>query len=166
MTDLDMPWRLRFSTIAMAAVLAGCGGDGPASIGPSADDSGANGAGRTGDVNVCTIVPEADLLAAMDSTASELPSAERTGPSGPFTGCSWGTGWILVQVAEADGLILPPVRLDGCVTVGIGDAAESCPGQVSFFVNGIHTSVSTLDPHPQELLIAVAELFLPYVQDL
>ncbi len=163
-----MGWRWKLGTAALILTLAGCGGDGSFSPGSSSDSggSGNGGSGSTDGINVCTLAPDAAILTAMDSSALELPDFETTGPSGPFIGCSWGTGWLLVQIAEADGIILPPVRLEGCETVDIGDVGEACPGQVSFFVDGIHTSVSTIDRHPKELLIAVAEVFLPYVRDL
>ncbi len=77
-------------SMMLAAALTGCGGDG--TFGPRADTAATGGGGRTGDVDVCTLVPEADLLEAMGSTLTSLPPGERTGPSGPFTGCSWDTG--------------------------------------------------------------------------
>lgn len=168
MAGLTMAWRSKLGTVALIVTLAGCGGGGSFSPGAdsgSSSSGGGGGGGSTDGVNVCTMAPDADILVAMDS-ADDLPDSKTTGPSGPFIGCSWGTGWLLVQIAEADGIILPPTRLDGCEAIDLGEVAEACPGQVSFFVDGIHTSVSTIDRHPKELLIAVAELFLPYVQDL
>lgn len=150
---------------AIGFVAAGCGGGGDSRpLFGDGDDAQAAGSGSTDGVDVCELLTPDEIMTAMGFPNDPLPAFETTGPSGPFTGCSWGTGWLLVQIAEADGLILPPT--DDCPVLDLGEDARSCPGAVKFFADGIHVSISTLDRHPNTALEAIGRLMLPIVEAL
>ena len=163
-----MGGRIRILSVVVFAfglLATGCGGDdGSSSPFDSGDDAQATGSGSTDGVDVCGLLTADEIMSAMGFPGDPLPGFETTGPSGPFTGCSWGTGWLLVQIAEADGLILPPT--DDCPVLDLGEDARSCPGAVKFFADGIHVSISTLDRHPNSALEAVGRLMLPIVEAL
>ena len=80
--------------------------------------------------------------------------------AGPFTGCSWGTGLLIVQITPSETLILAPGE-DDCRSAGVGDESADCPGRVKFLTNGIHVSVSTIEDIAGDQLKAVARTLFP-----
>ena len=158
-------WSRCAAAVTLSIVAAACGDDGASPLGPGGVDASAGGGGgQTDSVDVCQLLTADEIMTAMGFPDEPLPSSENTGPSGPFTGCSWGTGWLLVQVAESDRLILPPS--DPCPAIDLGDDARECPGDIKFLTNGVHVSITTLDRHPNSSLLAIADLLLPVVDAL
>lgn len=115
--------------------LTSCGDD-------SADGSGgdASAASRTATIEPCTLLSDAELAAVLGTA----PAAEESEPAGPFTGCSWGTGDIIVSIAPSDSVILAPGE-EGCPSADLGDESYRCEGRVKFLVDGIHVTVSTIN---------------------
>jgi len=147
--------RLRIATICVALlVVASCGGsDGS---GSNAD----NGATSTADIDICALLSNEEIAAAIGSA----PLSQPTEPAGPFTGCKWGSGLLFVQIAPSSTLITAPSETD-CPSPGIGDESTSCPGSVKFLTNGIHVTVSTIEDLSEAQLTAVAAALLPKLQD-
>jgi len=140
--------------IAAAAIavlllaLTACGDD-------SADDSRADAAdaSRTAAIEPCTLLSDAELAEVLGTA----PVAEESEPAGPFTGCSWGTGDIIVSIAPSDSVILAPGEED-CPSAGLGDESYRCEGRVKFLIDGIHVSVSTINGEiSDDLLVALAQ---------
>ncbi len=165
---LVVGWAIAALVLA-AMLLAACGGGGdgkeesaatsPATDTPEertpADES------RTADIDVCALLSDAEISEVLGAT---LPS-EASEPVGPLTGCSWGTGTLIVQIAPADSLVLAPGEED-CPSAGLGDESVVCEGRVKFLTNGIRTSVQTIDPGvSDDQLLAVATTLLPKLQE-
>ena len=146
--------RLRIVTACVALlVLASCGGT-------NGTDSNADiSATSTADIDVCALLSDEELVAAIGSA----PASEPSEPAGPFTGCSWGGGLLIVQIAPAVTLITAPSDKD-CPSAGIGDESAFCSG-LKFLTNGIHTSVSTIGNLTEDQQLAVARTLLPKLQD-
>jgi hypothetical protein len=158
---------LRFAVVVTSIallVLAACGGgdDDDDADGGNAEPAGGGAASsRTADIDPCTLLTEAELTAALGSA----PAAEASEPAGPFTGCSWGVGDVLVSIASSDNVILGPGEAD-CPTANLGEDSYLCSGRIKFLVNGIHVSVSTIDPFmTDEQLLALAEAVLPKLEN-
>lgn len=148
-----MKSRLFIALLALL-VLAACGGD------PESDSTGEGVTANTADIDVCALLTDAEIAAALGSA----PPSEPTEPAGPFTGCAWGSGLLYVQIAPATTLITAPTETD-CPSAGVGDASTMCSGSVKFLTNGIHTTVSTIDDVSESQLLAVATTLLPKLQD-
>ncbi len=153
--------RLAIATISAATLIfASCGGDdGPSGAGLGGDDGDSNRS-RTADIDVCSLLTDAELTAVLGAA----PPAEASEPAGPFTGCSWGTGDVIVSIATTDTLILAPGE-DECPSAGLGDESYACEGRVKFLTNGIHVSVQTIGPFTGDQLLALAATVLPKLQD-
>lgn len=139
-------------------VLASCGdsnGSDTNESGSSADTGGTS----TADIDVCALLSDEELVAAIGSA----PASEPSEPAGPFTGCSWGSGLLIVQIAPAVTLITAPSDKD-CPSAGIGDESAFCSG-LKFLTNGIHTSISTIGNLTEDQRLAVARTLLPKLQD-
>ena len=149
---------LKFATACAALLvllLASCGG------GDGSDSNGTNDeATSTADIDVCSLLSDEEITAAIGSA----PVSKPTEPAGPFTGCSWGSGLLYVQIAPSATLITAPGETD-CPSAGIGDQSTMCPGSVDFLTNGIHTSISTIEDLSQAQMLAVATTLLPKLQD-
>jgi hypothetical protein len=143
-------------SVLLVLVLTGCG--------DSADGGEANGtengATDTSGIDVCALLSDEELTSAIGIA----PPKEASEPAGPFTGCSWGTGLLIVQIAPSETLIMAPGE-DDCPSAGIGDESVSCPGRVKFLTNGIHVSVSTIEDITEDQMKAVATTLLPKLQD-
>lgn len=147
--------------IACAAllVLASCGGS---------EDSDGNGNGgsadteatSTADIDVCALLSDEEITAAIGSA----PASEPTEPVGPLTGCKWGSGLLFVQIASSATLVTAPTETE-CPSAGIGDESTMCPGSVKFLTNGIRATISTIEDLTEEQLLAVATTLLPKLQD-
>ncbi|MCI0425489.1 MAG: hypothetical protein L0Z47_06510 [Actinobacteria bacterium] len=111
-------------------LLVSCGGQG--------DDAGDS---ATAGIEPCSLLTESDLI----SVLGVAYLGEETEPAGPFIGCSWGGGEVLVQIAASETVITAPGEGD-CPTAGIGEGSYACPGRVKFLMNGVHVSVSTISP--------------------
>lgn len=146
--------------IACAAllVLASCGGS-EGSDGDGNDSSADTEATSTADIDVCALLSDEELIATIGSAPASKPSE----PAGPFTGCSWGSGLLIVQIAPAVTLITAPSDKD-CPSAGIGDQSAFCSG-LKFLTNGIHTSISTIENLTEDQRLAVARTLLPKLQD-
>lgn len=144
------------STCAAIFVFAACGGD---DVGP---DAGAIGGGdvdasKTADIQPCGLLTDAELTAVL----GEAPTPEESEPAGPFTGCSWGTGDVLVSIATSDIVILAPGE-DECPSAGLGDESYLCSQRVKILTNGIHLTVSTINPFvTDDQLVDLATAVLP-----
>ncbi len=151
--------RLGIATACAALlVLTSCGGSNGSDSsgnGSSAD----TGATSTADIDVCALLSDEELVAAIGSA----PESEPSEPAGPFTGCSWGGGLLIVQIAPAVTLITAPSDKD-CPSAGIGDESAFCSG-LKFLTNGIHTSVSTIGNLTEDQRLAVARTPLPKPPD-
>ena len=150
--------RQRFAgalAVLLVLVLAGCGNvnDGGEATGSE------SGTADTSDIDVCTLLSDEELTAALGI----VPPKEASEPAGPFTGCSWGTGLLIVQLAPSESLIMAPGE-DDCPSAGIGDESVSCPGRVKFLTNGIHVSVSTIEDITEDQLKEAAAAVLPKLQ--
>lgn len=150
----------RRTAIACAAllVLVSCGG-GNGDDGNGSGSSGETEATSTADIDVCELLSDEELIA----TIGSAPAAEPSEPAGPFTGCSWGSGLLIVQIAPAVTLITAPSDKD-CPSAGIGDQSAFCSG-LKFLTNGIHTSISTIENLTEDQRLAVARVLLPKLQD-
>ncbi len=135
-------------------VLASCGGN------TESDSTVEDVATNTADLDVCALLTDAEITAALGSA----PTSEPTEPAGPFTGCAWGSGLLYVQIAPATTLITAPTETD-CPSAGIGDESTMCSGSVKFLTNGIHTTISTIEDVSESQLLAVATALLPKLQD-
>jgi hypothetical protein len=139
-------------------VLVSCGGSNE--DGGNGNDSNTdNGATSTAGIDVCALLSDEELIATIGST----PASEPSEPAGPFTGCSWGSGLLIVQIAPAVTLITAPSDKD-CPSAGIGDQSAFCSG-LKFLTNGIHTSISTIENLTEDQRLAVARVLLPKLQD-
>lgn len=150
--------RVAFAVICITVVvLASCGGD----VGDdtSSDDGGVDRS-KTSDIEPCSLLTDAELTAIL----GEAPTADVSEAAGPFTGCSWGTGDVIVSIAESDSVILAPGE-DECPSAGLGDESYACEQRVKLLTNGIHVSVTTINPFvTDEQLLALAEAVLPKLQ--
>ena len=153
----------------LAVISAACGGDDgnaddPAATPPETTEAPEQASpadqSRTADIDVCALLSDAEISAVLGAT---LPS-EASEPAGPFTGCSWGTGTLIVQIAPADSLILAPGEED-CPSAGLGDDSVVCEGRVKFLTNGIHASVQTIESVSDDQLLALATTLLPKLQE-
>lgn len=152
--------KLAIATICAATlVLASCGGDDGS--GDDAAEVGDSTGSKTADIDVCGLLTDAELTAVL----GEAPPPDPSEPAGPFTGCSWGTGDVIVSIATTDSIILAPGE-DECPTAGLGDESYACEGRVKFLTNGIHTSVSTINPFvTDDHLLTLAATVLPKLQE-
>ena len=141
--------------VLLVLILVGCGNG--ADGGGSEDGSG-NGTTDTSDIDVCALLSDEEVTAAIGSA----PPKEPTEPAGPFTGCKWGSR-LFVQIAPAVTLITAPAEVD-CPSAGIGDESTMCLGSVKFLTNGIHTTVSTIEDVTLDQMKAVATTLLPKLQ--
>lgn len=157
--------RLTIAAISLAALLlASCGDDsggggllGSGDAGPTV--TGAAGA-RTAGIEPCSLFTDAELIEVL----GEAPPAEESAPAGPFTGCSWGTGEVLVSIATTESIILAPGENE-CPSAGLGDESYACEDRVKFLTDGIHASVSTIDAFvTDDQLLALAQVLLPKLQ--
>jgi len=151
--------RLAIATICAAALmLASCGGD--EGSGASAADVGDSGGSKTADIDVCALLTDAEITAVL----GEAPTPDPSEPAGPFTGCSWGTGDVIVSIATTDSIILAPDE-DECPSAELGDESYACEGRVKLLANGIHVSVSTINPFvTDDQLLTLAATLLPKLQ--
>ncbi len=131
-----------------------------ASCGTGADGEPSSARTDTDDIDVCSLLSDVEVTAAIGSA----PASEPTEPAGPFTGCKWGSGLLYVQIAPAVSLITAPTETN-CPSAGIGDESTVCFGSVKFLTNGIHTTVSTIEDLSEAQLTAVAAILLPKLQD-
>ena len=147
--------------IACAAllVLASCGGSNE-SDGDENGSSTDSGGTSTADIDVCELLSDEEITAAIGST----PASEPTSPVGPLTGCVWGSGLLYVQIAPSATLVTAPTETD-CPSAGIGDDSVMCPGSVKFLTNGIRATISTIENLTEAQLLAVATALLPKLQD-
>ena len=141
--------RFYVSMTLVMAVLSACGDDSGLAATSLGDSSGGS---KTAGIDVCTLLTDDELSAVL----GVVPAAEATEGAGPFTGCSWGIGDVLVQVATSDSLILAPGQAEDCPSANIGEVSVSCPGSVKFLLNGIHTSVTTIGATTEDQLLALA----------
>ncbi len=138
---VPMAQRVVLAVAAVALLIASCGDDG-ISGGSDAVDSEAGASQSSGsNIDVCDLLSAAELSAVL----GETPQPEESEPAGPFTGCSWGTGDVIVSVAETGSIILAPGE-DECPSAGLGEESYACEGRVKFLIDGIHVTVSTIDP--------------------
>ena len=144
--------------ILLVLVLVGCGESSDEGNGGGSDTG--NGATDTSDIDVCALLSDEEITAAIGSA----PPKEPTEPAGPFTGCKWGSGTLYVQIAPAVTLITAPTESD-CPSAGVGDESTMCFGSVKFLKNGIHTTVSTIEDVTLEQMKAVATTLLPKLQN-
>ena len=151
-----MTQRVVLAFAAAVLLIASCGDDG-SSGGSDAIDSEAGASRSSGsNIDVCGLLSAAELSAVL----GEAPQPEESEPAGPFTGCSWGTGDIIVSVAETGSIILAPGE-DECPSAGLGEESYACEGRVKFLTDGIHVTVSTIDPFvTDDQLRALAEAVL------
>jgi hypothetical protein len=149
---------LRTMLVAITLVAAACSGD-DGSFSAATDPGSSSSTSSTSDIDVCSLLSPDELT----STVGQAPSFRSTEPAGPFTGCSWGTGFLIVQIAESDSLILAPGE-DACPSAGVGDESVVCNGRVQFLTNGIFTTISTIDRVPESQLTEVARVLVPKLQ--
>ncbi len=124
--------RLLIATITTALLFAACGGD--SSAVPTTES-------RTADIDVCALLTPEEI----SSIFGEAMTPEASEPAGPFTGCSWDTGDLLLSIATTTSLILAPGE-DECPSVGVGEVSHQCEGRgIKFLIDGIHVSVSTIN---------------------
>lgn len=142
--------------IAFLFVLVSCSGSDGDSGGAS--DSSAS---STDGINVCALLSDEEIVAAVGIA----PESKPTEPSGPFTGCNWGTGFLFVQIAPAVTLITAPLEGESdCPSAGVGDESIVCFGGVKFLTNGIHASITTIENLTEAQMVAVARALLPKLQ--
>ena len=125
-----------------------------------ADSSADTGARSTADIDVCALLSDEEISAAIGN----VPPSEPTEPVGPLTGCKWGSGLLFVQIAPSATLVTAPTETD-CPSAGIGDESAMCPGSVKFLTNGIRATISTIENLTEDQLLAVARVLLPKLQD-
>ena len=152
---------------AFSLFLVACGDDGSGNLfGPepgddapsSAEEGSSEGGSLTDAIAPCELITEAELTAVVGRALAP----EESEPAGPFTGCSWGTGTVLISLATTDNPILAPGQEEDCPTAGIGDRSFICPGKVTVLVGGIQYSVSTIDAFiEQDVLINLAAIVEP-----
>lgn len=149
----------------LLAVLTACGGDdggggfGFDDSGSDSDSGGSSGGSLTADIAPCDLFTDAELTAVLGGGPR---TAEESEPAGPFTGCSWGTGDILISLATTDEPILAPGLEDTCPSADLGERSFVCEGRVTVLVGGIQYTVSTIDPFAEtEHLVALAAVALP-----
>ena len=151
---------MRLITAALCVftlVLTSCGGDD--SAGPGFGDLDADTASLPNNVDVCSLLTDAELTAVLGEAL--LP--DESEPAGPFTGCSWGTGTVLISVAQTGSIILAPGE-DECPSADLGDESYSCEGRVKFLTGDTHVSVSTIDPFvTEDQLLTFAATVLPKI---
>lgn len=136
-----MAQRVVLTVAAAALLIASCGGDGSSESSGDIDNEAGATQSSGSSIDVCDLLSAADLTAVL----GEAPQAKESEPAGPFTGCSWGTGDVLVSVAETGSIILAPGE-DECPSAGLGEESYACEGRVKFLTNGTHVTVSTIDP--------------------
>ena len=149
--------RLAFATACVALlVLASCGGGGDTSSTTAADP----GSGSTEGIDVCALLTDEELIAAVGSA----PSSRPTDPIGGLTGCSWGTGLVIVQIRETETLVTAPLEAD-CPSANIGVQSTVCSGSVKFLTsNEIQATISTIEPLEESQLLTIATTLLPKLQ--
>ncbi len=151
---------MRLITAAICAftlVLTSCGGDD--SAGPGFGDFGDDDDSLPNDVDVCALLTDAELTAVF----GEALVPDESEPAGPFTGCSWSTGTVIISVAQTGSIILAPGE-EECPSADLGDESYSCEGRVKFLTSGTHVSVSTIDPFvTEDQLLTVAATVLPKI---
>ena len=110
------------AALALAALLlAACSSNGgvgetPTVVETEEPDGEAADKSRTADIDVCALLSDTEISAVLGAA----PPSEASEPVGPLTGCSWGTGTLIVQIAPADSLVLAPGEED-CPSAGLGD---------------------------------------------
>ena len=151
-----MAQRVVLAVAAVALLIASCGGDGNSGSSGAIDSEAGASRSSGSNIDVCGLLSGAELSAVL----GEAPQPEESEPAGPFTGCSWGTGDVIVSVAETGSIILAPGE-DECPSAGLGDESYACEGRVKFLIDGIHVTVSTIDPFvTDDQLQALAERVL------
>lgn len=142
-----------------ALVAAACGGNGTGESGGD-DDSGSGTAARSTDhIDICTLLSDEEITAAIGNAPPKKP----TEPAGPFTGCNWGSGTLIVQIAPSSTIITAPAESD-CPSAGIGEVSTMCFGSVKFLNAGIHVTVSTIEDITESQMLTVAQTLLPKLQ--
>ena len=142
---------------AVVLALAACGGDDGDNGGGGAEAGTGDAGSRTADIEPCSLLTESELTAVL----GVAPPADESEPAGPFTGCSWGTGDVIVSIATSDSVILAPGE-DECPSANLGDESYACEQRVKFLTNGIHVTVSTINAFvTNDHLHALAEAVLP-----
>ena len=136
-----MTRRVVLAAAAFALLIASCGDDGGSGASSATDGEAGVSQSSGSNIDVCELLSAAEL----STVLGEAPQPEETEPAGPFTGCSWGTGDVIVSVAETGSVILAPGE-DECPSAGLGDESYACEGRVKFLTGGIHVTVSTIDP--------------------
>jgi len=151
--------RLAIATICAATLmLAACDSDD--GLGDDAAEVEDSAGSKTAEIDVCALLTDAELTAVL----GQAPPGDPSEPAGPFTGCSWGTGDVIVSIATTDSIILAPGE-DECPTAGLGDESYACEDRVKFLTNGIHASVSTINPFvTDDQLLTLAATVLPKLQ--
>lgn len=159
-TGLEGMRSCRWLAAVMAAglLLAACGGGddaGPGIAEQAGDDGGGDGSDASGsdeNTDVCALLSDEETRELLGGSFAPEPTDD-----GPFPGCSWGTGRLIVQVdADATGLVLPPGQ--ECPEVDVGDEAVRCPGALQFLVGGTRVRVSTIEEVSGDTLLRVAEI--------
>jgi len=156
--------RLIVVTGVLVVLLTACGDDGDGAGLFGGDDDGlptvTGSAGeRTADIDPCSLLTEGELTAVL----GRAPIPEESAPAGPFTGCSWGTGDVLVSIATTDSAILAPGE-EECPSADLGEESYACEGRVKFLLDGIQVGVSTIDPFLDDaVLLQLAQLVEPKI---
>ena len=148
--------RLVAVVLVLLVLIAACGGGSDGLVGFADERSGGS---ELSDIDVCALLTGAELTAVL----GEAPLPKESEPAGPFTSCSWGTGDVLVSVAQTGSLILAPGE-DECPSAQLGEESYACEGRVKFLVNGTHISVTTIDAFVTDAhLLALAQAVLPKI---
>jgi len=144
--------RVGVAVVAVAVLfVASCGDDGGGF--PVASEAGeASSGSKTDDIDPCALLTDTELSAVLGT----VPPSEFFGPNGPFTGCSWGTGDLMVSIATTDELILAPGERERCEPGDLGEDSVVCGGEVTFLLNGIQVGVSTISATTIDQLLALA----------
>jgi hypothetical protein len=160
--------RFAATICVLVLVAAACGDDGVGrgDLAAGDDNSGSPGGSagsKTADIEPCDLFTDEEL----NSVLGVVPVGDESEPAGPFTGCSWNTGLVLVSIATSDTLILAPGQREDCPSAGIGEDSVNCPGSVKFLTNGIHASVSTIEDRTvtADQLLTLAGILEPKLED-
>lgn len=143
-------------------ILASCGGNGTtdATNDTSGTTASAGSERSTEDIDVCGLLTDAEMTAAV----GRAPSSRPTDPIGGLTGCSWGTGLIIVQIRNTTTLVTAPLESD-CPSADLGEESTVCLGSVKFLTsNNIQATISTIENIEESQLLAVASTILPKLQ--
>ena len=143
-------------------VLASCGGNGETSPGGDTSQTTVAGVdgGRTEDIDVCALLTDEELTAAV----GRAPTSRPTEPIGGLTGCSWGVGLVIVQIRTSETLVTAPLEAD-CPSANIGVQSTVCFGSVKFLTsNDIQATISTIEPLEESQLLTIATTLLPKLQ--